>query len=137
MADAPPLQVNFRMPADLKDRLQRSADHSGRTLTAEIVHRLERSFEPEQYSVTAIKVMEEANKRTSLMQSIAENFLRWQRAGWSLFSELAELAGDRITPELREQMARFRDMPIAEARDSLSEMGENMPLRPRTKPKSV
>jgi predicted DNA-binding protein len=38
-------QVNFRMPDALKQKLQAAADKSGRTVTAEIVSRLERSFE--------------------------------------------------------------------------------------------
>lgn len=38
-------QVNFRLPADLRDQLQASAVASGRTLTAEIIARLQGSFE--------------------------------------------------------------------------------------------
>lgn len=41
----PDAQVNFRMPFDLREMLKAAADASGRTLTAEIVLRLERSFE--------------------------------------------------------------------------------------------
>lgn len=37
-------QVNFRMPAALKRRLEQAADASGRSLTAEIIQRLEQSF---------------------------------------------------------------------------------------------
>lgn len=39
------LQVNFRMPADLKSQLEAEATRSGRTTTAEIVHRLRKSLE--------------------------------------------------------------------------------------------
>ncbi len=38
------VQVNFRMPADLKAALERAAEESRRSLTAEIVARLEASF---------------------------------------------------------------------------------------------
>lgn len=38
-------QVNFRIPADLKDRLETAALASGRTLTAEVVSRLQGSFQ--------------------------------------------------------------------------------------------
>lgn len=38
------VQTNLRMPAHLKDRLQEAAKISGRTMTAEVVHRLEASF---------------------------------------------------------------------------------------------
>lgn len=37
-------QVNFRLPAELRDRLKAAADDKGRTLTAEIVYRLQESF---------------------------------------------------------------------------------------------
>lgn len=37
-------QVNFRMPQDLRDMLEESAKNSKRTLTAEIIARLESSF---------------------------------------------------------------------------------------------
>lgn len=39
-------QVNFRIPAALRDRLELASKESGRTLTAELVQRLETSFEP-------------------------------------------------------------------------------------------
>jgi cytochrome c556 len=38
------VQTNLRLPAKLKDRLQEIAKASGRTLTAEVVHRLEASL---------------------------------------------------------------------------------------------
>lgn len=38
-------QVNFRIPADLKDKLQQSADENSRSITAELVLRLENSFQ--------------------------------------------------------------------------------------------
>ena len=37
-------QVNLRMPADLKDRLDAAAEENKRSLTAEVVARLEESF---------------------------------------------------------------------------------------------
>lgn len=37
-------QVNFRMPAELRAKLRACAEDNNRTLTAEIVHRLERSL---------------------------------------------------------------------------------------------
>ncbi len=37
-------QVNFRMPTKLRDMLKSAAEANNRTLTAEIVARLERSF---------------------------------------------------------------------------------------------
>jgi len=37
-------QVNFRIPAELKDKLDNAAKESGRTLTAELILRLESTF---------------------------------------------------------------------------------------------
>lgn len=37
-------QMSIRLPGDLKPRLTRAAESSGRTINAEIVYRLERSF---------------------------------------------------------------------------------------------
>lgn len=38
------LQVNFRIPASLKERLEHAASENKRSITAELVHRLEASF---------------------------------------------------------------------------------------------
>ena len=38
-------QVNFRIPSDLKDKLDLAARENGRTLTAELILRLESTFE--------------------------------------------------------------------------------------------
>lgn len=38
-------QVNFRIPAELKDKLDQAAKGNGRTLTAELILRLEMTFE--------------------------------------------------------------------------------------------
>ncbi len=38
-------QVNFRIPAELKDKLDEAARENGRTLTAELILRLEMTFD--------------------------------------------------------------------------------------------
>lgn len=38
-------QVNFRIPVELKDKLDNAAKENGRTLTAELILRLEMTFE--------------------------------------------------------------------------------------------
>lgn len=40
-------QVNFRIPQELKDKLDKAAKKSGRSITSELVTRLEQSFETE------------------------------------------------------------------------------------------
>lgn len=41
------VQVNFRMPKELKDKLENSASQNGRSITSELVNRLEKTFEDE------------------------------------------------------------------------------------------
>lgn len=41
------LQVNFRMPASLKEKLTEAARNNHRSVTSEIISRLEESFEAE------------------------------------------------------------------------------------------
>ncbi|MBA8799150.1 ferritin-like metal-binding protein YciE [Agrobacterium sp. RC10-4-1] len=40
------VQVNFRMPAELKAKLEEAAFENNRSLTSEIVERLQQSFDP-------------------------------------------------------------------------------------------
>lgn len=40
-------QVNFRIPADLKDKIEAAAADNGRSITGELVTRLEASFDAE------------------------------------------------------------------------------------------
>ena len=40
-------QVNFRIPADLKDKIEQAAINNGRSITGELVIRLEDSFKLE------------------------------------------------------------------------------------------
>lgn len=43
------MQVNFRMPASLKAHLERESQANGRSLTAEIVYRLQTTLEMDAY----------------------------------------------------------------------------------------
>jgi hypothetical protein len=47
-------QVNLRIPAALKDRLDKASDRNKRSLTAEIVARLEESFSKDPAPVTHV-----------------------------------------------------------------------------------
>lgn len=40
-------QMNLRVPMELKENIEKAALDNGRTITAEAVYRLEKSFEPE------------------------------------------------------------------------------------------
>lgn len=43
------VQVNFRMPADLRDRIKVAAQANNRSMNAEIVATLEREYPPERF----------------------------------------------------------------------------------------
>lgn len=52
-------QVNFRIPVELKDKLDSAAKENGRTLTAELILRLEMTFEQDDQ---VSELMERINK---------------------------------------------------------------------------
>ena len=51
-------QLRVRVPPELKDALDKAADENNRTLTAEIVYRLQQSFENEDEHVPGFKQVE-------------------------------------------------------------------------------
>jgi hypothetical protein len=60
------LQVNFRMPAELKAELERAAKESGRSLTAEVVARLDLSLLADGKSPEALFTADEAKTYASV-----------------------------------------------------------------------
>ncbi len=56
-------QVNFRIPAHLNDRLKEAAAEENRSITAELVTRLERSFMPEILAPEEIDDLSEFHRR--------------------------------------------------------------------------
>lgn len=52
-------QVNFRIPASLKEKLEAAAFENKRTLTAELISRVEASFEPTAPNVNVVKQSQE------------------------------------------------------------------------------
>ncbi|MEW2849788.1 Arc family DNA-binding protein [Stenotrophomonas maltophilia] len=60
-------QVNFRVPAELLDRLKQSAADNNRTITAELVNRLEGSFLDEDLG-SAGYGMHEAQDRAAILK---------------------------------------------------------------------
>lgn len=44
------VQVNFRLPQELKDKLEQSAQENGRSITSELIIRLDESFNKKQQS---------------------------------------------------------------------------------------
>ncbi|KAB0544169.1 Arc family DNA-binding protein [Kerstersia gyiorum] len=66
-------QVNFRMPADLRDRLAEAAKQSNRTLTAELVARLEASFAaPDGNSQESLRVvLEQLQRQQATLEDVS------------------------------------------------------------------
>lgn len=87
------LQINFRIPAALKERLEESARANSRSLTAELVARLNNSHEPSiEHVRTAIN---EANLR-----------MRYESARMAL-----SLLGFAVTSALEEAPNEIKEMP--------------------------
>lgn len=59
-------QFNLRIPADLKDQIEKAASAVGRSATAEIVHRLRQSFERTSEALTKREVVAEAQASVSV-----------------------------------------------------------------------
>ncbi|XHC00812.1 Arc family DNA-binding protein [Nitratireductor sp. ac15] len=89
-------QVNFRMPTALKERLEREAKSSGRTLTAEIVYRLQTTLEVDPESLRLVS----APSDTALIAAIKRDMHR-------LLERLEE----------RERAKKGQDLDTADGRD--------------------
>ncbi|MCC4607153.1 Arc family DNA-binding protein [Xanthomonas campestris] len=59
-------QVNIRLPAGLKAELDKAAEKAGRSLTAEIVQRLEESFQAKPLTVQSLMPVVSAAYRSAL-----------------------------------------------------------------------
>lgn len=71
-------QVNFRIPSELKDKLDNAAKENGRTLTAELILRLEMTFDQDDQILDLrdrIEKLEEAVEYLESFQSEAEGRL--------------------------------------------------------------
>lgn len=63
-------QVNFRIPAELKDKLDNAAKENGRTLTAELILRLEMTFEQDDQ---VSELLERINKLENDIHGLSED----------------------------------------------------------------
>ncbi|QHI17067.1 Arc family DNA-binding protein [Acinetobacter haemolyticus] len=63
-------QVNFRIPAELKDKLDNAAKENGRTLTAELILRLEMTFEQDDQ---VSELLERINKLEDDIHGLSED----------------------------------------------------------------
>lgn len=77
----------LRMQPDLKARLEESATAAGRSLNAEIVSRLEASFQaPDPNSVTAVRTAEGVVSAEKLAAMIAANLTQGLKIGGTLLT---------------------------------------------------
>jgi|GEM_PF-1440845 len=92
------VQVNFRMPADLKRRVEAAAERNSRSTTAEIVATLEEKYPEEALSAEAfLDYLQRLTRPMSMDESIQkEEFLNHvlKRLGVGLEAQLAD--GDII-----------------------------------------
>ncbi len=99
------VQVNFRMPAALKERLEGAAAENKRSLTAEVVERLEGSFsDPSEALVEAAKVAE------SLRANLTERIKSYHRMSEKLEQQEKsfEERSDKSMKRLRDREAKLR-----------------------------
>ncbi len=52
-------QMNLRVPIELKEKIEQTALENSRTITAEAVYRLEKSFEPNFFRITTFNDLEQ------------------------------------------------------------------------------
>lgn len=61
-------QVNFRIPAELKEKLEESARNNDRTITAELIKRLENSFNYEENFPATYDFVGELDERVERLE---------------------------------------------------------------------
>ena len=61
-------QVNFRIPAELKDKLDDAAKENGSTLTAELILRLEMTFEHDDQVQDLLSRVEELENKSKWLE---------------------------------------------------------------------
>lgn len=103
------LQVNFRMPAELKARLEEAAKVSGRTLTAEIVYTLQAAMDgvrlPDSI-VEKLKASAAQNKRTlgsELLHRVLDAYAAEEQGPDELKQDFRRVSAENS--RLRQEMA--------------------------------
>jgi predicted DNA-binding protein len=85
----------LRLPADLKTRIEDTAKESGRSVNAEIVQRLDASFQPQPGFDDLVKSFNETLDGLKTDRHEMEAFYRNMTAG------LLDLAGERVPEHMR------------------------------------
>lgn len=84
-------QANLRIPADLKDALADAAKVANRSLNAEIVARLQQSFDPLPMPVLTVNLITDENTRASEVKDALEKLRPYLRADQSLDVNITSL----------------------------------------------
>lgn len=69
MTESPMVQFKLNMPAKLRERLGEAADKSGRSLTAEVLARLEKSFENDEEWTNALENIDTLLARVEALEA--------------------------------------------------------------------
>ena len=104
------LQVNIRMPAELKERIERATDASGRSLNAEILYRLQRTFEA---NIIAASETERLNKVADRLELVLEQ-LRETGIGERALSSGATMVYEGLSSAeraMRQRQTTKKDKP--------------------------
>lgn len=101
-------QFNLRIPAELRDKVMAAAQQNKRSATAEIISRLEATFDPDSFIDMTAGVKDAQSE---------EQVLRWEletiKKQFRLFQEMVELLR---TPPSPEQLA-WAEARLQEARE--------------------
>lgn len=92
------LQVNFRMPASLKSELEALAKQNRRSLTAEVVARLEESLDPQESAVEREYRLSQIREKASqpISNIVADFALQMEQEIERRARQLAEARGGAV-----------------------------------------
>lgn len=111
LMNTPDAQFKLRLPAPLKERLDQSAERSGRSLSAEIVHRLEGSY---QQTATADGLLKSNLLNFQLAAELLKHNPRMVTAVSHLMSKLFE-----------DETVRDRVLELADEGDQIAVMARD------------
>lgn len=83
-------QINLRMPPELKARIQQEAKKNRRTQTAEIIARLQASFEPTMSQSTATTLLEGLQKAMQEAREMQEEARKHRQEAEDMLKEVRE-----------------------------------------------
>lgn len=73
MSESSMVQFKLNMPAALRERLGDAADRSGRSLTAEVIARLEKSFEADDEFTNALDNIDDLMARVEKLEAVVRD----------------------------------------------------------------